>query len=277
MSVIAYFDESGDDGLINYSSDTFILTATYTHASSWNENYDQMERFRKYLKATYNIPIKEEFHTARFFTDKNPYRQYGLNSVQRKDIVMLYCKVIAMFKGKIINTIIDKNNILRQDYPILSNALTYTIQRIENDSDWRYVIISDKGRVAIMKKTARAIRNYNPIYSNFGKTTYQNVPIKNMIEDILEKDSVESYFIQISDFVSYVVNLYYKYCFKNQELPKRIASWLDKSDIINMMNILKNTFNLNASSSNEYGLVIYPKLTQKKDTTLPSFEDGVVQ
>ena len=127
-----------------------------------------------------------------------------------------------------------------------------------------------------MKKTARAIRNYNPIYSNYG-FSYQNIPINNMIENILEKDSIESYFIQVSDFVSYVVNLYYKYCLKGKELPNRIASWLDKSDIISVMNILKNSFNLNASNSNEYGLVIYPKLMQKKDTTLPSFEDGVVQ
>src|SRR5699024_3372939 len=98
-----------------------------------------------------------------------------------------------IIKGKIVNTIIDKEALVKQDYPILSNALTYTIQRIENDSDWRYLIISDKGRISIMKKTARAIRNYNPITSMFNKDTYYNAPIKNMIEDILEKDSEESY------------------------------------------------------------------------------------
>ena len=39
-----------------------------------------------------------------------------------------------------------------------------------------------------------------------------------MIEDILEKDSKESYFIQINDFVSYVVNLYYNYYIKKEEM-----------------------------------------------------------
>ena len=277
MSVITYFDESGDDGLENYSSETFILTATYTHASNWNDNYNLLKKFRGFLKENYKIPIKEEFHTAKFFTDKNPYRKYNLTAKQKKDIVILYAKVIANFKGKIINTIIDKENIVKKTYPILSNALTYTIQRIENDSDWRYLIISDKGRISIMKKTARAIRNYNPISSKFIDLTYINSPIKNMIEDILEKDSKESYFIQISDFVSYIVNLYYKYCLKNKDLPKRIESWLSKNDILYIMNILKNTFNLSASTINEYGLVIYPKLSQKKGTTLPSYEDGVVQ
>ena len=147
MSVIAYFDESGDDGLINYSSDTFILSATYMHMSNWNHNYDLMKSFRKYLKDNFNFPIKEEFHTAKFFTDKNPYRNYGLSAENKKYIIMVYARVIASLKGKIINTIIDKSNIIKKDYPILSNALTYTIQRIENDSDWRYIIIYDKGRV----------------------------------------------------------------------------------------------------------------------------------
>jgi len=275
MSVIAYFDESGDDGIKKYSSETFILTSTYMHASNWNDNFELFKKFRKYLKDTYGLKIKQEFHTANFFTDKSPYREYHLTNEQRKEIVELYCKVIATIKGKIVNTIIDKTNIIRDDYPVLKNALTNTVQRIENDSDWRYIIISDKGRISVMKKTTRAIRNYNPITSKFNFETYSNAPIKNMIEDILEKDSIESYFIQVSDFVSYIVNLYYKSCIKNKELPNRIASWLDKKDIVHFMNILKNSFNLKASSKNEYGLVIYPKI--KKDTTLPSFEDGVVQ
>lgn len=277
MSVIAYFDESGDDGLTNYASETFILSALYMQDSNWNENYELIKKFRQHLKDNYKIPMKEEFHSANFFKDKDPYRKYNLSNSQRKDIVMLYAKVIACIKGKIVNTIIDKENIIKSNYPILSNALTYSIQRIENDSDWRYLIISDKGRISIMKKTARAIKNYNPISSIFDSELYYNAPIKNMIEDILEKDSKESYFIQISDFVSYVINLYYKYNVKKRILPKRISQWLTLEDINNLMDILKNTFNLQASTLNSYGLVIYPKVKQKKGTTLPSFEDGVVQ
>ena len=85
-----------------------------------------------------------------------------------------------------------------------------------------------------------------------------------MVEDILEKDSSDSYFIQVSDFVSYIVNLYYKYIVLKKELQKRIESWLEIEDILKMINILSNIFNKKASLSNEYGFVIYP---QKK--TLP--------
>ncbi len=276
MSVIAYFDESGDDGIINYSSNLFILTATYMQDNDWNENYLKFKNFRKFLKEKYDIPIKEEFHTAHFFKDKDPYRKYNFNNNQRKEIVYWYARAISNLNLKIINTIIDKDSIVREDYKVLQNSLTYTIQRIENSSDWKYLIISDKGRVSVMRKTARSLCAYNPIFSNVNNYFY-NIPIKNMIEDILEKDSSDSYFIQVSDFVSYVINLYYKYCIKKEKIPKRISSWLELSDVERIMDILKGSFNLKASHNNEFGLVIYPKNIIKKDTTLPSFEDGVVQ
>lgn len=271
MSVLVYFDESGDDGIKKYSSETFILTSIYMKDTDWENNFERFKSLRKYLKENYNLPVKEEFHTAHFFTDKNPYRQYQWSNEQRKQILSAYAQIIASLNIKCVNVIIDKNRVKVKDYPILKNALTYNIQRIENDSDWKYIIISDKGRIEVMKRTARAIRNFNPISSHF--SSYYNAPIKNLIEDILEKDSNDSYFIQISDFISYVINLYYKYVYLEKELPNRIKSWLTIDNIKKLVDILSPIYNTKASNSNKYGLVIYPK----KNTTLPSFEDGVVQ
>ncbi len=43
----------------------------------------------------------------------------------------------------IVNVIIDKTKITDNTYNILEKALTYNIQRIENDSErqWNYIII----------------------------------------------------------------------------------------------------------------------------------------
>ena len=43
MSVIAYFDESGDDGLKNFASETFILTSLYMHTSNWDDNFQRIK------------------------------------------------------------------------------------------------------------------------------------------------------------------------------------------------------------------------------------------
>ncbi len=105
-----------------------------------------------------------------------------------------------------INVIIDKNKIKKQDYKILENALKYNIQRIDNDSNrkWNYLIITDKGRIAPMRKTTRAIRAYNPIF----------------------------------------VHLYYKCCIKKNDLPNRVGNLIGKKFIGSVMTTLKSQIHL---------------------------------
>ena len=162
----------------------------------------------------------------------------------------------------IINVMIDKRKIKRSDYKVLENALTYNIQRIENDSagKWNYIIITDKGRISPMRKTARSIRAYNPIHSKFS-LQIKNQPIHSLIEDILEKDSNESHFIQVCDFVSYFTHLYQKCYVEKNALPNRIANCIDKQFIGRVMKILKvnGKINLNANKDSAYGIVKYPK------------------
>jgi len=103
-------------------------------------------------------------------------------------------------------------NINRALYHVLKNALTYSIQRIENDLDKsfgseRFMIISDEGRISKMRDTARMLQRINYIPSQFNCTSYRK-EIKTLIEDPLPKNSKESYFIQLADLMAFVVSLY---------------------------------------------------------------------
>lgn len=258
---IVYCDETGDDGLNTFSSSAFILTSMYMPSESWQTNYDTIIKFRRTLKSTYGFHVKEEMHTKHFLTDKKPYRDYKWTDTQKRIIIQDFTKMILNLDVSFVNVIIDKKNISKPNYPVLENALKYNIQRIENTSDgkWNYLIITDKGRIAPMRSTARAIRAYNPIPSRYSGTI--NKPINYLIEDILEKDSKESYFIQICDFVSYFIHLYYKTRYKKENLPSRIGRLIDNAFVGSVMATLNNGGNgvLNElASSNKYGLVIYP-------------------
>lgn len=79
--------------------------------------------------------------------------------------------------------------------------------------------------------------------------------------NILEKDSAESYFIQICDFISYFVHLYFKCVMNGNPLPARVASVIDNQFVCRVMATLKyyGRLNIKASKANEFGLVIYPK------------------
>ena len=104
------------------------------------------------------------------------------------------------------------------------------------------------------------IKAFNPIQSKY-LPGFVNHPISNMIEDIMEKNSSESYFIQICDFVSFFVHLYFKIEIRKEELPKRVGTVIDKLFVKRVMVTLKEAekLNLKANETNMYGLVIYPK------------------
>ena len=258
---VVYFDETGDDGVTTASSDHFVLTSLYMPMSSWQNNFNSIKSVRKELRDKYGFHISQEMHTKDFLTDKCPYRDYHWEPDVKREILKAFTLSICSIDAKIINVIIDKTRFVNDQYKVLENALKYNIQRIENDSkgEWSYIIITDKGRIVPMRKTARAIRAYNPISSKY-LDQFKNQPITGLIEDILEKDSKESYFIQICDFVSYFANLYYK-VIQNKPLPNRVKNIIDESFVKSVMKTLKvaEKLNLKANSSNTYGIVIYPK------------------
>ena len=231
------------------------------NADNWQNNFDILKSCKKELKEKFGFHVSEEFHTRHLVRDKGFYREHGWSDEQRRDIIILFAKCIASLKIKIVNVIIDKTKINSPNYPVLENALTYNIQRIENDShgNWHYIIISDNGRGAPMRKTARAIRAFNPVQSHFGG--YQNQPIRGLLEDILEKDSKDSFFIQMCDFVSFFADLYYRVVDKKETLPTRVSRVVDKEFVQRLMATLRcgNVLNLQASPSHPYGFVIYPK------------------
>lgn len=48
---IAYFDETGDDGITTKSSSEFVLSSIYMPSEKWQENYDAFKTFRKLMKS----------------------------------------------------------------------------------------------------------------------------------------------------------------------------------------------------------------------------------
>lgn len=259
---IAYFDETGDDGIVDSPTELFVLTSLCIASYNWQNNYSKIHAFRRFLREEYGFHVSQEMHTKKFVQNKKPYRDYGWSEETRRDILRKFTALISSLDISVINVIIDKTKFVDNNYRILENALTYNIQRIENNSagEWNYLIITDPGRIAPMKRTARKIRLYNPIESMF---TYErnNQPIKYMIEDIFEKDSKESYFVQICDYISYFVFLYYRTKVLGKPLKPRISNVIDIDQIEKMLDYFKDSgvFNLKANQSNQYGFVVYPK------------------
>lgn len=262
---IAYFDESGDDGILNSSSEFFILTSVYMHFHSWRNNFERIQVFRRRIKDSYGLPIKMEIKGKDLLLNKRPIRSFNLSQEKRMEILDELISFITTLSLSCINVIINKSKITGIEYNVLDSALNYNIQRIENDisnkgPEHRFLIISDEGRVGKMRETTRRIQKINWIPSKFSTSSYRK-EIEKLIEDPLPKNSKDSYFIQIADLISWLVFLYSRRVIANGKLANRLEPVLDYTQIKKWLNVLseKNILNIKASNDNEYGFVIYPK------------------
>ncbi len=260
---LAYIDESGDDGFPSYSSPLFALSASYLHYLNWKAVFEQILEFRRQLKREIGLPVKLEVHAKYFLLNKNPYRQFGIADADRIRVISAFCDLVSSLELKFVNAVIVKPRILRQDYNVLDWALRMSIQRIENDLDpgrnptARFLMISDEGRVAKMRATARRMQRVNFIPSKFGAGAYRK-EIQSLIEDPLPKDSRDSYFIQLCDLVAFVV---YSHCLTATGVAafsNRLAALITPAQVTAWMDQLKPSFNVLASASDPYGIVVHP-------------------
>lgn len=264
---VAYFDETGDDGYPQRSTDLFVLTSSYGHHLNWQTNYQKTYEFRKYLKSEFGLPLKVEMHTKYMLTNKNPYRSYGWDEQTRLRICKEYASHLAELDVEFINVCINKlkigikNQSLYGD--VLDAALKFNVQRIQNtiktiEPGTKFMIITDEGRVPSMQRTTRKIQKVNFVPSRYSPDSYRD-EIKMLIEDPLPKSSSQSYFIQHCDFVSFFAYLKLIITLSAGKWNNRL-SWLKESDVDKILKSLEPVLNLRANSKGgNFGFVIYPR------------------
>jgi hypothetical protein len=164
---------------------------------------------------------------------------------------------------RIVNVVIVKARIQSGNYGVLDRALTYSVQRIENDltksgnRDARFMIVTDEGRVGKMRKTTRRVQRFNFIPSQYAPYSYRR-EIKLLIEDPLPKSSAESHSIQLADLVSYVIKLHVSMQLGGSP-PTRMPPEVTVSKISEWMDRLLPSLNVDASAADPFGIVCYPQ------------------
>ncbi len=258
---IAYLDESGDDGYPQTSSQLFVQSAVYLNHRHWQQIFVSTRDFRRKLAKESKLPFDVELHTRELLLNKDPYHALNIPEAERLELLAVFCRHIATLELRIINVVIDKSAIKAPDYAVLDKAVTYLIQRIENDlkpTDDRFLLITDEGRVGMMRSTARRIQRLNFLPSKFSPEARRQ-EIRLMIEDPLPKRSHESYFIQFADLAACLTNLHMQVELGVSAWPNRLARYARPEDIAALLELLKPRLNLKASAHHPLGIVCYPK------------------
>jgi hypothetical protein len=215
-----YVDESGDCGVTNSPTNYFVLSGLVLHELRWRLLLDELVGFRRQLRVTTTLKLREEIHSRNFINNPGP-----LVRIKRHDRVDILKQCIdwcaAQRDCNVINVVVDKQR--RADIDIFELAWTTLIQRFENtishrnfsgpaNADDKGLLLPDTTDNKKLQILVRKMRRFNPVPHR--RTIYakgsRNVPLNCVIEDPFFKNSADSFFHQLVDVIAYCVRQLYE-------------------------------------------------------------------
>ncbi|MFO7972902.1 MAG: DUF3800 domain-containing protein [Marinilabilia sp.] len=245
---ILYVDESGDPGRHEYGSSHYILSGLIVSQNFWQEHLSRLKTFRRYVKETYDLNQRTEIHASELIRINKIKEYQKIKKARRIQLLKDYCTQIPFIfnEGKIINICLNKTE-FPNTQEIQKTAWTRLIQRYDNylkkTVNDKGIIIADDTNGKLIFNLLRKMRVYNPVLSKFTGSPY-NVPTDSIIEDLFERHSHDSYFIQSVDVIAHI--LYRKEYPKGSLRKYGVNHFFDKLEPI----LLKE-----ASKNDEWGIV----------------------
>jgi hypothetical protein len=219
---LMYIDESGDPG-IHENSPTryFIMSSIVFHELRWRDLLDNLVDFRRHLRNTKNLKLRDEIHSTDFINSPGELKR--IKRHDRVDVMKQCIDWVASNSEISVTTVcIDKHN-RRSTDDVFEFAWTLLIQRFENtmrnknfpgpaNPDDRGIIFPDNTDGKKLQGLLRKLRRFNPVPNDTSYFTggYRNMNIQYVIEDPLLKDSRNSFFNQIVDVIAYSARQIYE-------------------------------------------------------------------
>lgn len=244
---IMYVDESGDPGIHQYGSPFFILSGLIVPQDEWPKYLDRLKTLRRSIKSSYGLLLREEIHASELIRINKLKSYSAIKKSDRIQILRQYCSQIPVIfdTAKVINICLKKSDFsTAQD--VQQTAWSRLIQRydtyLKKSAKDKGMIIADETNSYSIMHLLRKMRVYNYMPSHYGPP--YNAPADSIIEDLVQRNSTHSYFIQTVDVIAHL--LYRKEAPKGSLKKFGIEGYFDMLDPI----LLKE-----ASKSDPLGIV----------------------
>ena len=91
---LAYVDESGDGAPVaTGGTPTFTLACVLVDGAQWPRVFDDLLDFRRYLKANFGVPVREEVKAQHLIHNKGPFSQLNVGDDARQQIYRSYMRL----------------------------------------------------------------------------------------------------------------------------------------------------------------------------------------
>lgn len=254
---LLYVDDSGDPGPKG-AGQHFVLSGLVVHEARWAQCFRMIKELRAALRDEFGIRRNRELHANKNIAGRGALWGRMWPVEDRVRFFQLVLETISQMPGiRTTNVCVKKTAAQfqgKKGYSVLGTAWKFLLQRFHNyiiaglksDSREFGMVIHDSGHEVEIRKLMRKLRVYNPVPSQLAPAGGRNIPLANLIEDPVPRDSYHAQFIQLCDYVAFSV--------LRQEEPVAKYPGLE-----NTFEILQPIWLAEASRTDPQGIVRYPK------------------
>jgi Protein of unknown function (DUF3800) len=198
---VAYVDDSGD-------SKSFVLGAVLVDAERWLAALDQLIAFRAGLSQTVGFRMRYELKATRFVSNGGAWRRLNVPMRKRFGIYKLALAELASLAPAVrtVAVVIPDRTDARLVGSPREVAWDVLMERLERfgtvGKGGECLIIADEGSPAKLKTMARRKRRFGYAPAAFGGPA-RKVPFRVLLDDPVNRDSSDNYFVQWADLVAY--------------------------------------------------------------------------
>ena len=218
-----YVDESGDPGPYDStkpehlrSTRHYIVSGVVIPSDEWRTYLTSLVTVRRYLKGKFGFPIRAELHGAELI---RPKTSVAIKRVKpRRNRILMYGEVLdhllwVMPKARIINVHLDKQKPVYASSSgrdiqnlvwgrLLQRYNTYLQKSCDGSSG---LVFADETNEAKVRRLLREMRVHNYVPSSVYAGESRSLPLVNIVEDPIMRNSESSYFVQIADLVAHAL------------------------------------------------------------------------
>ena len=194
-----YLDDSADGHFYTFS-------AIGIPVANWRKVFGQIAAFRQAIKESDGIYIRKELHAWKFLSGRGHPSDRPISKGRRLELFKIALQMLAEQHEQ--GVILFNVALNRQDWAFerILNRINRTMLKFGTLA----MLICDEGKEWEYTKLVRKMGVYNPIPSRYGAwldtgQATRNIPIGNIIEDPLFKQSHRSNLIQMADFCAYAL------------------------------------------------------------------------
>jgi len=206
---LAYFDESGDSGQV-YASPTrfFVLGCVLIHEAQWLRSLNRLVSIRRRLNRRFGIKFRPELKASHIKKGRGALDGLGWSRAARMKLFRTLLRLEPRLFDELhtFAVAIDKRRIGTN---VIAHELAwrYALERVQTfcrKKEAYATLFPDRGLTHYITKAVRKMRRYHHVGGMFGGVLA--IPADRIIEDPNERDSRQSFFVQMADLNAYAAH-----------------------------------------------------------------------